>query len=544
MALFESLINSGKADKKPAGFTVTMVHYSKLIPSENNNYSMDSIKELAQMIVLAGGVKQNLLARKKTPDEYDLIAGHRRRQAVKYLVEELGREEYAMMPVHVERDGDLMSEANLILTNCGARNRSDWERMMEVTRLTDLLKAMQTGSQEEQERFREWIGLEPGLSGRELRKLVSDLTGMSETKIAQLNHINNSLAPEMMNKFEKGEIGVSVANEAAGLPPEKQQDLVRQETVRLADVKAVSESDTEKTESVAVSDSDTDIPGQQELTRDYPEYCPTVQKNTIDPNIRDVYLDSFARKMIGIHKDWILEDFNHRLLNVTDSEQQYKEHFRRGASIMHFPDPGNEKVAWVDMFDDYIQIWSGAGKCLGNTEWFYFCAAMQGMWNEIAVEETVKTIKDYGTSDCVQDAVQDTAEKQQSEYRTCVPLGDGYEHTTPEAIVEQPELPLLKNNEQRAAFIDAYETWPLWIDTQETGERYYRYDLPDGTSFVIKVYHMMVPLGWEPGIGARREEGYGANEQYILEPGKFFKDCQSNRSTMMEKLKTLQKEER
>ena len=544
MALFESLINSGKADKKPAGFTVTMVHYSKLIPSENNNYSMDSIKELAQMIVLAGGVKQNLLARKKTPDEYDLIAGHRRRQAVKYLVEELGREEYAMMPVHVERDGDLMSEVNLILTNCGARNRSDWERMMEVTRLTDLLKAMQTGSQEEQERFREWIGLEPGLSGRELRKLVSDLTGMSETKIAQLNHINNSLAPEMMNKFEKGEIGVSVANEAAGLPPEKQQDLARQETVRLVDVKAVSESDTEKTESVAVSDSDTDIPGQQELTRDYPEYCPTVQKNTIDPNIRDVYLDSFARKMIGIHKDWILEDFNHRLLNVTDSEQQYKEHFRRGASIMHFPDPGNEKVAWVDMFDDYIQIWSGAGKCLGNTEWFYFCAAMQGMWNEIAVEETVKTIKDYGTSDCVQDAVQDTAEKQQSEYRTCVPLGDGYEHTTPEAIVEQPELPLLKNNEQRAAFIDAYETWPLWIDTQETGERYYRYDLPDGTSFVIKVYHMMVPLGWEPGIGARREEGYGANEQYILEPGKFFKDCQSNRSTMMEKLKTLQKEER
>lgn len=184
MALFESLINSSKADKKPAGFAVTMVHYSKLIPSENNNYSMDSIKELAQMIVLAGGVKQNLLARKKTPDEYDLIAGHRRRQAVKYLVEELGHEEYAMLPVHVERDGDLMSEVNLILTNCGARNRSDWERMMEVTRLTELLKAMQTGSQEERDRFREWIGLEPGLSGRELRKLVAELTGMSETKVA------------------------------------------------------------------------------------------------------------------------------------------------------------------------------------------------------------------------------------------------------------------------------------------------------------------------------------------------------------------------
>ena len=245
MALFENLIkDAGKGEKKAAGFAVTMVHYTKLIPSENNNYSMDSIKELAQMIVLAGGVKQNLLARKKTPDEYELIAGHRRRQAVKYLVEELGHEEYAMLPVHVERDGDLMSEVNLILTNCGARNRSDWERMMEVTRLTELLKAMQTGSQEERDRFREWIGLEPGLSGRELRKLVAELTGMSETKVAQLNHINNNLAPEMMDKFQTGQIGVSVANEAAGLPAEKQQELAGKDEVKLADVKAVSESDT------------------------------------------------------------------------------------------------------------------------------------------------------------------------------------------------------------------------------------------------------------------------------------------------------------
>lgn len=110
-------------------------------------------------------------------------------------------------------------------------------------------------------------------------------------------------------------------------------------------------------------------------------------------------------------------------------------------------------------------------------------------------------------------------------------------------VVEQPELPLLKNNDQRAAFIDAYETWPLWIETQETGERYYRYDLPDGTSFVIKTYHSML-YDYKAGIGMRRKEGYGANEQYILEPGKFFRDCSANRSAMIEKLKELQKGER
>lgn len=108
---------------------------------------------------------------------------------------------------------------------------------------------------------------------------------------------------------------------------------------------------------------------------------------------------------------------------------------------------------------------------------------------------------------------------------------------------EQPELPYLRNNDQRAAFIDAYESWPLWIETKETGERYYRYDLPDGTSFVVKTYHSML-YDYKAGVGMRYKEGYGANEQYILEPGKFFRDCQSNRSSMIEKLKELQKREK
>ena len=106
---------------------------------------------------------------------------------------------------------------------------------------------------------------------------------------------------------------------------------------------------------------------------------------------------------------------------------------------------------------------------------------------------------------------------------------------------KQPELPVLNNNNQRAKFIDNYEAWPLWIDTKETGERYYRYDLPDGTSFVIKTYHAMLYDYDAPGYGVHYKEGYGENEQYLLEPGKFFRDCRTNRSTLIEKLKKLQK---
>ena len=112
----------------------------------------------------------------------------------------------------------------------------------------------------------------------------------------------------------------------------------------------------------------------------------------------------------------------------------------------------------------------------------------------------------------------------------------------PDPVV-QPELPVMKNNDQRAAFVDAYETWPLWIETKETGERYYRYDLPDGTSMVIKVYHARLfdYKATEKPYEDRHSEGYGRHEYYLLKDGKFFRDCETNRSMLIEKLKEIQK---
>lgn len=268
MALLNSIISGDKPREKGAAFPVIMIHYTKLIPSEKNNYSVEGIKELANMIRLSGGIKQNLLARKKTADEYELIAGHRRRLAAKYLVEELGDERYAMLPVHVEKDGDTLSEINLILTNCGARERNDWEKMMEVERLTELIQTMQTGPENEQERFKQTFGVEPGISGRELRKVIAKALGLSETKVANLNHISKNLSPSLKERFREGEIGISVANEAAALSAEAQQELNQKEEIRIADVKqkkSVSESDTNSEQS--------EIAGQMDIA-DYHEYMP------------------------------------------------------------------------------------------------------------------------------------------------------------------------------------------------------------------------------------------------------------------------------
>lgn len=39
----------------------------------------------------------------------------------------------------------------------------------------------------------------------------------------------------------------------------------------------------------------------------------------------------------------------------------------------------------------------------------------------------------------------------------------------------------------------------------------------------------------------RYHEGYGRHEYYLLQEGKFFRDCETNRSYLIEKLREIQK---
>lgn len=113
-----------------------------------------------------------------------------------------------------------------------------------------------------------------------------------------------------------------------------------------------------------------------------------------------------------------------------------------------------------------------------------------------------------------------------------------------EEKTEQPELPALRNNEQRKEFIEAYETWPMWIDISLTQERYYRYDFDNGTSFVIRI--SMVHK-WDKGKYSKEAE-WGREEYFLLGEvdhsfpgGKSFTESSTNKSYMIEYLKNIQK---
>lgn len=122
-------------------------------------------------------------------------------------------------------------------------------------------------------------------------------------------------------------------------------------------------------------------------------------------------------------------------------------------------------------------------------------------------------------------------------------------------LVQQPELPILKNNDQRKEFIDNFTSWPIWIEQELTGERYYKYDLTDKVSIIVKVSrkHIWENYKQSDKIDFSNEEYYlhGVLAQYGVKENQFkedytrtFAECSCNKSTLIDYLKEYQKKQR
>lgn len=53
---------------------------------------------------------------------------------------------------------------------------------------------------------------------------------------------------------------------------------------------------------------------------------------------------------------------------------------------------------------------------------------------------------------------------------------------------EQPEFPILKNNEQRKQWLNNYKEWGLWYEDSNTGASFYKYDFENGARLIAETY--------------------------------------------------------
>lgn len=106
--------------------------------------------------------------------------------------------------------------------------------------------------------------------------------------------------------------------------------------------------------------------------------------------------------------------------------------------------------------------------------------------------------------------------------------------------VVQPELPKLKNNDQRKEFLKTYRDWPVWFEVPQAEEIYYRYILPDGSAIVICEYKKRNDW-WANKYIDKNPETTGTVE-YLLEPGHgHLHDCRTNETALIRKLMEVQK---
>lgn len=186
-----SLLNAETLDKK-VSFERKKIEYDKLIPNpKNDTYSIENIDELADSIE-DSGLLQNLVV-KQIPgtDTYSIIVGHRRREAIRKIVEERGNEDFRMVDCYVipKDEDELMTELKLHTSNLESRELSPFEKMSAVSELKRIYAELKaSGKMNIKGRVRDIIANDMGLKTTQVQKYMSiDENATDETKEALKN---------------------------------------------------------------------------------------------------------------------------------------------------------------------------------------------------------------------------------------------------------------------------------------------------------------------------------------------------------------------
>lgn len=93
--------------------------------------------------------------------------------------------------------------------------------------------------------------------------------------------------------------------------------------------------------------------------------------------------------------------------------------------------------------------------------------------------------KDYASADFyLFNARKDLWENEKYEFDRHEPFKPKFH----EGKVKQPEMPILKNNDQRKEWVENYKTWGEWYYDEHIDCYYYKYDFPTGDRLVVEEY--------------------------------------------------------
>lgn len=190
---------------------LTAVELHLIDPSATNFYSMPGIEQLADNIATVG-LLEPLRVREKD-GRYVVVSGHRRRAALRLLVERGEKDPHDLIPVFLDEEPDpgeardkdaariALRQLRLIYANSDNRQYSSADKTREVQELTAIFAELKR------------LGYEfPG----KLREHVAAAAHVSESRAARLAVIGKNLTtPHLREAYETGRLGENAAYEIA-----------------------------------------------------------------------------------------------------------------------------------------------------------------------------------------------------------------------------------------------------------------------------------------------------------------------------------------
>lgn len=393
---------------------IVYIDIEDLEASKENFYGLRDLEALKASISLHGLLQPILVIPAKIEGKYTVLGGGRRRQAIEELVDE-GKEELRKVPCIIS-DGkiqgedteeepdevqELIGKLNIISAN-SFREKTDWEKMEETLQIGSIIKELKN------------LGKLKG----NVREMQVELSGIKGTQIARYNAIMNHLSVELMQAFKNNDFGISVAYELSRLSDDYQQ----QAWEIFLENKILTLSDAEKLHNLQKEEEEENLEGQMEIQEFLEQETSTDNRQESVQDILTIteeeleeepgedipeeiqekeqqkektilkkpseqereYLKLLAEHLIKSMHSWFLEDYTNRVLMVNKSPEEIKRKLGINHRTRYFST--ERGAAHANLFDDYVQLWDEKSNYIGDYDWFYLAAAIQSMWNNIALE--------------------------------------------------------------------------------------------------------------------------------------------------------------
>ena len=182
-----------------AADSIKMLDIDELHESPDNFFTVDRIEELADTILGQGGVKDNLIVCPQRSGGYEIISGHRRRAAVKLLLDR-GERISRYLPCLVQNYWDNgEKQIDIVLMNISSRQITDAELWQSYKVLDRILKEKKSS----------------GMRFGRIREKLAELLGISTGQVSKLENVRHNAVPSVVEAVQNGELSLSAANEIA-----------------------------------------------------------------------------------------------------------------------------------------------------------------------------------------------------------------------------------------------------------------------------------------------------------------------------------------